>query len=147
MDVLGQDDAATAPDPATLLEAPERVTELAFALSDPERTAMLAALARMEAPQTAEGLADSVGVDLDATRAHLKVLVRAGLVATRRTGLRRMRVYVPTVADLELRFFQGQRPAGDATLRGLARDARRRERQKKRLARKERRIAKEARRL
>lgn len=145
--MLGSDDPAHAPAPATLRDAPLRVTELAFALSDPERTALLGVLVDQGTEQTAEDLGQAVALAPEAAREHLKILVDAGLAATRRTGLRRTRIYVPTVADLELRFFQGVRPSGDHTTRSLARDAKRRVRQKRRIARKERRIAKQARRL
>lgn len=144
--MLGNDDVH-APRPATLTDAPERVTEFAFALSDPDRTALLAALVATERPETAEDLAGAAQLDADAAREHLKVLVAVGLAATKRTGLTRKRTYVPTVTDLEVRFFAGQTLSRSGrTQRALERDAKRRERQKRKLARKEKRIAKEARR-
>lgn len=143
--MLGNDDVQ-APRPATLTEAPERITEFAFALADPDRTALLAALVAATEPESLEDLAGATKLDEDAAREHLKILVDAGLAATKRTGLTRKRTFVPTVADLEMRFFGGQLPERSGrTQRVLERDAKRRERQKRKLAKKEKRIAKEAR--
>lgn len=143
--MLNRDGDSVAPPPATLSEAPERLTEFAFALSDPSRTALLTLLVQAPAPRTADELATEVALSTEEAREHLKILVSAGLAATARTGVTRRRTYRPTVADLEVRFFMGERPKRERerTAKLLQRDARRRERQKRRLERKEKRLAKE----